>query len=130
MAGGRCRCPRRREPPFKQGGHYLITGGYGGIGLTVAGHLMQAHGARVTLISRDGLPPRDSWERYLASHSPANRTAQRIRAVMALETAHGRQVLPLAADVCNSGELLAARRQAEAEHGALTGVIHAARGDR
>lgn len=113
-------------PPFKSGGHYLITGGYGGIGLTIAGHLRQTYGAKVTLISRDGLPPRDSWKRYLASHSPANRTARRIRAVMDLEAKNGNPVLPLAADVCNSGELEAARQAAEAENGPLTGVIHAA----
>lgn len=118
--------PVPETPAFKHGGHYLITGGYGGIGLAIAGHLMARHDARITLISRGGLPPRVSWQRYLASHSPANRTAQRIRAVMALEAAHGGQVLPLAADVCNSGELRAARQQAEAENGALTGVIHAA----
>ncbi|OED50668.1 polyketide synthase [Rhodobacteraceae bacterium (ex Bugula neritina AB1)] len=118
--------PAPETPPFKQGGHYLITGGYGGIGLTIAGHLMQGYGANVSLISRDGLPPREDWERYLASHSPANRTAQRIRAVMALEADGKGRVLPLAADVCNSGDLRIAREQAEAAFGPITGVIHGA----
>ena len=45
-------------PVFKQGGHYLITGGYGGIGLTIAGYLMREYGAKISLISREGLPPR------------------------------------------------------------------------
>ncbi|KIC36721.1 type I polyketide synthase [Leisingera sp. ANG-M7] len=118
--------PEPETPPFKQGGHYLITGGYGGIGLTIADHLMRNYGARVSLISRGGLPPRETWERYLASHSPANRTAQRIRAVMALEANGKGAVLPLAADVCNSGDLRAAREQAEAVFGPVTGVFHGA----
>ncbi|AZV80915.1 KR domain-containing protein (plasmid) [Parasedimentitalea marina] len=113
-------------PPFKTGSHYLITGGYGGIGLTIAADLMRAHNANVVLISRSGLPARDSWEGYLHSHSPANRTAMRIRAVMALEAIGTGRVLPLAADVCNSGQMRAAATEAEAEFGALTGVIHGA----
>ncbi|MEX0303439.1 MAG: acyltransferase domain-containing protein, partial [Leisingera sp.] len=118
--------PAPETPSFKQGGHYLITGGYGGIGLTIAGDLIREYDAKITLISREGLPPRDAWDRHLASHSPANRTARRIRAVMALEEAFGGQVLTLAADVCNSGELQAARDAAEAANGPLTGVIHGA----
>ncbi len=118
--------PEPETPPFKQGGHYLITGGYGGIGLSIAGYLMREYGAKVSLISREGLPPRNAWDRWLSSHSPANRTAQRIRAVMALETGGKGQVLPLAADVCNSGDLRTAREQAEAALGPVTGVIHGA----
>lgn len=118
--------PAPETPPFKQGGHYLITGGYGGIGLAIAGYLMREYGAKISLISRDGLPPRDAWDRHLASHSPANRTARRIHAVRALEETAGAQVLPLAADVCNSSELQSAREKAETENGPLTGVIHGA----
>ncbi|QDI74951.1 MULTISPECIES: type I polyketide synthase [Leisingera] len=118
--------PEPETPPFKQGGHYLITGGYGGIGLAIAAYLMRDCGAKITLISREGLPPRGSWDRYLGSHSPANRTARRIRALMALEETCNGTVLPLAADVCHAGELRTARAQAEAANGPLTGVIHAA----
>ncbi|MBY6140897.1 KR domain-containing protein [Leisingera daeponensis] len=118
--------PEPKTPPFKQGGHYLITGGYGGIGLTIASHLMREYGARVSLISRGGLPPRGTWDRFLSSHSPANRTAKRIRAVMALEAGGMGQVMPLAADVCNSGDLRTARELAEAAFGPVTGVLHGA----
>ncbi|TLP67330.1 acyltransferase domain-containing protein [Parasedimentitalea maritima] len=111
---------------FKQGGHYLITGGYGGIGLTIAADLMRSQNAKVTLISRDGLPPRESWDHYLHSHSPANRTAIRIRALLALEDIGSGQILPLAADVCNSGQMRAAVEAAEAQFGKLSGVIHGA----
>ncbi len=118
--------PSVDAPVFKDGGHYLVTGGYGGIGLTIAADLMHNHNANVVLISRDGLPPRDNWPRYLHSHSPANRTAQRIRAVMALEEIGKGQVLPLAADVCNSDQMRKAVETAEASFGSLNGVIHGA----
>lgn len=113
-------------PVFKHGGTYLITGGYGGIGLTVAERLMRDFDANVALISREGLPPRAAWERYLAGHSPANRMARRVRAVQALEAIGSGRVLPLAADVCNASQMRDAAAATEAAFGKLTGVIHGA----
>jgi acyl transferase domain-containing protein/thioesterase domain-containing protein/acyl carrier protein len=114
------------KPGFKPGGSYLITGGYGGIGLATAAHLMHHYGAKVALVSRQGLPPRANWPRYLASHSPANRTAQRIRAVQQLEEIGSGAVLPLTADICNSAEMRSALTKVEAEFGRLNGVFHGA----
>ncbi|MEP4037599.1 SDR family NAD(P)-dependent oxidoreductase [Pseudophaeobacter sp.] len=111
---------------FKQGGSYLITGGFGGIGLATAAHLMHHYDAKVSLVSRQGLPPRADWPRYLATHSPANRTAQRIRAVQELEEIGSGTVLPLTADICNSAKMRSAVAQIEAKFGALNGVIHGA----
>jgi acyl transferase domain-containing protein/thioesterase domain-containing protein/acyl carrier protein len=118
--------PETDTLPFKRGGHYLITGGYGGIGLATAAHLMRHYEAQVTLVSRSGLPARADWPRYLATHSPANRIAQRIRAVQDLEEIGAGAVLPLAADICNSTEMRAALTQAEAGFGTVNGVIHGA----
>ncbi len=111
-------------PVFKQGGTYLITGGFGGIGLTLAERMVQAE-ANVVLLARDGLPERDLWASYLHGHAPHDRTAQRIRAVERLESLGG-QVLTLAADVCNLDEMQAAVATATDRFGAITGVVHAA----
>lgn len=113
-------------PAFKPGGRYLITGGYGGIGLATAAHLLRHYGAKITLVSREGLPPLATWERYLATHSPANRIAQRIRAVQELEAIGKGAVLPLAADVCNSADMRAAIDDSQDRFGPLNGVIHGA----
>ncbi|MCW5249582.1 SDR family NAD(P)-dependent oxidoreductase [Streptomyces sp. SHP 1-2] len=40
------------DPPLREGGRYLVTGGAGGLGTVVAGHLARAHGARVLLTGR------------------------------------------------------------------------------
>ncbi|CUH87521.1 Beta-ketoacyl-acyl-carrier-protein synthase I [Phaeobacter sp. CECT 5382] len=111
---------------FKTGGIYLITGGYGGIGFSVAAHLMQHHDAKIALLSRDGLPPRNTWDQYLTTHGPSDRLAQRIRAIQDLEQIGTGAVLPLAADVCNSGDMRAALTEIESRFGAPDGVIHAA----
>ncbi|MEE4190007.1 MAG: beta-ketoacyl synthase N-terminal-like domain-containing protein [Halieaceae bacterium] len=111
---------------FREQGNYLITGGYGGIGLSVAAYLMQEFDAGVALLSRQVLPARDQWERYLKTHSPANRVASRIRAVQALESIGRGRVVALHADVCNSQSMRVGTQQAVDTLGPLHGVIHGA----
>ena len=42
--------------PMRERGVYLITGGLGGVGLTLAGYLARAVRARLVLVGRHGLP--------------------------------------------------------------------------
>ena len=81
------------------GGVVLITGGFGGIGLTLARDLA-ARGAKLALLARHPLPERADWADYLKRHAPQDRIATRIRAVQSLEAA-GAEVMVVAADVCD-----------------------------
>src|SRR5438874_362111 len=49
-------------------GVYLITGGFGGIGLTLAEYLARSVSARLVLIGRRALPPRAEWPAHVARH--------------------------------------------------------------
>ncbi len=99
----------------------LITGGFGGIGQTLAQDLIRQNNARIILMSRSEMPDRATW----ASLDPAHPAAARVAAVQALE-AQGGEVLCLQADVCNTEDMQRVRREAEAAFGRVTGVIHAA----
>ncbi len=101
----------------------LVTGGLGGIGLTLAAHLAKSASARLVLTSRTGLPPRSEWENVLQEDDGPS--AQRIRAVKALE-ADGAEVLVLAADAGSPADMRRCVETAVARFGALHGVIHAA----
>ncbi|ETA49713.2 polyketide synthase [Rhodobacteraceae bacterium PD-2] len=114
--------PETAELP--EGGTVLLTGGFGGVGLTLA-RAMARRGTNLVLLARRALPDRADWADYLARHAPQDSTARRIRAVEALE-AEGAEVLTLAADVCNTGQMQAARAEAEARFDRITGVIHGA----
>ncbi|TXH93885.1 MAG: SDR family NAD(P)-dependent oxidoreductase [Pseudorhodobacter sp.] len=107
------------------GAHVLITGGFGGIGLTVAEDLIRRFGARITLIARRALPERATWGRYLAAHDAADPISRRILALQRLE-ALGGQVLVAPADVCNAEDMAAAVKAGEARFGKVSAVIHAA----
>lgn len=108
---------RRR---FKQEGVYFITGGLGGIGLTLARHLAQNYHARIVLLGRTGLPERATWQDGM---NEALR--QKLSAIQQLE-AMGAKVLALQADVADAGQLQAAVATARACFGRIDGVIHAA----
>jgi len=90
------------EPLLRPRGVYLITGGFGGIGLTLAADLARL-GARLALVGRH----------------PRTETVEHLEAL-------GAEVLALAADVTDEAALTAAVRAAEDRFGPLHGVIHAA----
>ena len=112
-------------PVLKDKGVYLITGGFGGIGLTLAEALIKQSGARIALSSRSGLPSRGTWETALNNTPPTAPLARRIKAVQALE-AMGGEVLCVAADVSNVEDIREVRATVEAAFGPINGVIHAA----
>ncbi|HEY0601253.1 MAG TPA: SDR family NAD(P)-dependent oxidoreductase [Herpetosiphonaceae bacterium] len=113
------------RPGLRQSGVYLITGGLGGIGLELAQYLAQTAQARLILTSRSGLPPREEWQRWLATRSADDRTSRQIRKVQSFEEL-GAEVLVLKADVADREQMQAAIDQAQKRFGALHGVIHAA----
>ena len=108
-----------------QGAPVLITGGFGGIGLTLAEDLIRRHGAKIVLIARRSLPDRAGWSAWLAAHDPADPLSRRILALQRLE-ALGGEVMVAAADVCNLEDMRGAVAAAEARFGPIRAVIHAA----
>jgi acyl carrier protein len=90
----------------KLDGHYLITGGLGRLGLTVARELAGRHGARLTLLGR----------------SEPNDLASRLAVV----TAAGGDALALFGDVTDARALTDIVDSAERHFGPLDGIIHMA----
>jgi acyl transferase domain-containing protein/thioesterase domain-containing protein/acyl carrier protein len=108
-----------------EGGVWFITGGFGGIGLSVAEKLARETGAKLVLASRSPLPDRSEWDRTLRERPPHDATARRIEAVRLLEAA-GADVMVATADVCNVSQMRAAIAAATEQFGPIHGVIHAA----
>ncbi len=108
-----------------QGAHVLITGGFGGIGLTIAEDIIRRFGAKITLIARRNLPERPTWPAYLTTHDAGDPIARRILALQRLE-ALGGQVFVASADVCNMEDMRESVAQGVNRFGPVRGVIHAA----
>jgi acyl transferase domain-containing protein/acyl carrier protein len=101
---------------------YLVTGGFGGLGLRVAQWLVEQGARRLILMGRTPLPPRSSWD----SVADGTSMAERIATVRRLEKM-GATVYSAAVDVADTRQLtdfLAAYDQAGWPP--IRGVVHAA----
>jgi acyl transferase domain-containing protein len=96
--------PAGRGDLLRRGGVYLITGGFGGIGFSIAERLVREFSARVALVGR---------------------SAPDMARCAALAAAGG-ELLPIQADVADAAEIELAVRQTLERFGVIHGVVHAA----
>ncbi|MGL5833397.1 MAG: SDR family NAD(P)-dependent oxidoreductase, partial [Waterburya sp.] len=113
------------QSKLRSGGVYLITGGMGGIGLTLAEHLARTVQAKLILLGRSQLPARDTWDEWLEDHDIEDFISQKISKLRQLETL-GAEVLPLTADVCDRAQMEQVIALSLERFGTIDGVIHAA----
>jgi len=110
---------------LRQHGVYLVTGGLGGVGLTLAETLARTVQARLVLVGRSGLPAEESWPAWIAAHGEEDSVTRKIRQVLALREA-GAEVVVAQADVTDAGQMAAVVRETLERFGALHGVLHGA----
>jgi len=111
--------------PLRERGLYLITGGLGNLGLTIANALVDLCKARLILTSRAGLPERSEWGDESASWRKDFRIDLRVRLVQDFER-RGGEVLVAAVDAMDAKAMAEVVERAERKWGPLSGVIHAA----
>jgi acyl transferase domain-containing protein/acyl carrier protein len=110
-------------PLLRDRGVYLITGGLGHIGLELAEVLARTAKARLVLVGRSGLPPREDWT--TRSHGAEDSLGRKIRKVQNIEHLGG-EVLVLSADVANETDVRNVVEQTLKRFGTIHGVIHGA----
>ena len=111
--------------PLKKRGLYLITGGTGGIGLTLARWLATEQSARLLLTSRSPFPPREEWDALLAGDSLDQRRRTVLAELREIERAGG-AILTACADAADAAAMTRAIGEARGRWGEIDGVIHAA----
>ncbi|MEH2121102.1 SDR family NAD(P)-dependent oxidoreductase [Nostoc sp.] len=110
---------------LRKEGVYLITGGLGGIGLTLAEHLAKTIQAKLLLVGRSEFPQPDKWSEWLTEHDEQDSTSRKILKVQELEQL-GAKVLVVSADVTNLEQMHWAIQKTQEHFGNFNGVIHAA----
>jgi len=112
---------------LRRGGVYLITGGLGGIGTTIASFLARNYSATLILTSLDSAPT----EEEVAQGSPASDRSQpelisqRIRSIRELQDL-GATVIARASDAADVEAVKQLVGECEARFGRINGLIHAA----
>jgi len=115
----------KKRSLLKQQGTYLITGGLGGIGLTLAEYLAENFSANLILISRSAFPEPKDWTGWLESHDADDETSLKIQALQALEN-QGARLWIAQADAANLQQMQDVVAKANERFGLIHGVIHAA----
>jgi acyl transferase domain-containing protein/acyl carrier protein len=115
----------QRGAVLREQGIYLITGGLGGIGLTLAEFLAEKVQAKLIITGRSSLPERTEWPQWLTSHSEQDPVSQKIHKIQSLEK-RGAEVMVLSADVADLGQMQDVIRRTEERFGRVNGLIHAA----
>jgi acyl transferase domain-containing protein len=110
---------------LRERGVYLVTGGYGNIGFTLAGYLAEKVRARLILTGPSPLIARAEWDHWLQTHESDDKVSRKIMKIRQLEAAGG-EVLIFTADAANKDAMGKALRNAEETFGPINGVIHAA----
>jgi len=110
---------------LKERGTYFITGGLGGLGLSIAKHLAQNFHARLALVSRSKIPLAEQWAELAQEHTTRPSLVSTLKALQEI-LALGGEVLVLQADVTQESQLRDAWTSAEQRFGRINGVLHAA----
>lgn len=110
---------------LKAGGVYLILGGFGGMGYTMAAHLAEVYKAKLILVGRSTIPPRDKWDEITHSLPAQDSTCVRIQKMLRLESL-GAEVFACDADVADLYRMKEVVSNAIEHFGTINGVIHTA----
>ncbi|HSF39387.1 MAG TPA: amino acid adenylation domain-containing protein [Thermoanaerobaculia bacterium] len=110
---------------LRPGGVYLVTGGFGGMGMALAEHLARTCAAKLILTGRSPLPPREDWEGWLALYGEEDPASRRILKVRTLEEA-GAEVLAASVDVADREGMHRVLTEARRRFGPVNGVFHTA----
>jgi acyl transferase domain-containing protein/NADP-dependent 3-hydroxy acid dehydrogenase YdfG/aryl carrier-like protein len=113
--------PVSEQPALREGGVYLITGGFGDLGLALARHLAQRP-VRLALLGR-ALPPQGELADFCSAAGGA--AARRLEQLRELEKL-GAEVMLLQADVADRAALADAVASIERRWGVINGVFHTA----
>jgi acyl transferase domain-containing protein/acyl carrier protein len=111
--------------PIKANGVYLITGGLGAIGLTLAEYLAKSAKIKLILTRRSYFPPQVDWTQWLEDHDDQNQISLKIIQLQAIQ-ALGSEILIANADVADLQQMQIIIDQAEKQFGQIAGVIHCA----
>src|SRR5262249_30630949 len=108
--------PADGRAPWRMGGVYMITGGFGGIGLPLADYLAVNWKAKLVLVGRSKLPERAEWPALMVREGESEGLGRKLAKLQSLEEA-GAEVLALSADVANLEQMEAVVRQARERFG-------------
>ena len=106
-------------------GVYVIVGGLGGIGLSIANELALQYGANIVIAHRSDFPKREDWDKWLKSKGDQDTISKKIQQIVNIESV-GSNVYLYQVDVSNEKKVQKFIEQININHLKLNGMIWAA----
>lgn len=110
---------------LRRAGVYLITGGTGGIGLSIAKYLAEACQPKLMLTKRTPFPEKSRWREILTAADTSVPVLRTIKALLEIEKM-GAEVEVLVAESSDRQQMQKALEETRAKFKTINGVIHAA----
>ena len=117
--------PASADLHIREKGIYLLIGGLGGIGYTLAQHLAESANARLIIVQRTEFPAGSEWENWLATHNDDDPISSRLRKIKDLESM-GAEVTVYNANVADEARMREVVTRVYEQYSALNGVVYAA----
>lgn len=114
-----------QKPRLKSKGVYLITGGLGGIGLSLAQYLADHYQAHLILISRTSTIPREEWATYINQNDSHDKLVQKLKSLERIKQVAESLTIENAC-IENEPQMRRVIRAIQERFGTIDGVIHAA----
>jgi NAD(P)-dependent dehydrogenase (short-subunit alcohol dehydrogenase family) len=110
---------------LRRGGVYLITGGTGGIGLTIAKYLAEACQPKIVLTKKTEFPDKSRWRELLTAKDTPAPITRTIRELLDIEQM-GAEVEVFVAEASDKARMQIVLHETVEKFKAINGVIHAA----
>jgi acyl transferase domain-containing protein/acyl carrier protein len=110
---------------LREGGVYLVVGGLGNIGLTLAEYLATTVKARLALITRSDFPDSGDWDDWLEAHDAGDEVCEQIVRLRQVEAAGGRCIV-MRAEMTDAVAMRAVVERTLDSFGVINGVLYAA----
>ncbi|PCH92825.1 MAG: hypothetical protein COB85_07755, partial [Bacteroidetes bacterium] len=110
---------------LKTNGVYLIAGGFGGIGFSMAKYLASNFKARLVLMIRSKFPAKKEWQKWLKKYGPSDRISKKILDIQTMES-EGAKVMIVRADICDHEQVQRGIGKVKTRFGQINGVLHCA----
>lgn len=110
---------------IRKDGTYIITGGMGGMGFTLAEYFCKSHNANIILIGRSFFPERINWNKWISEHCENDETCMKIKKIQEMEVNGGR-IKVICGDISDITAMKKFFKEIETEFGSINGIIHAA----
>lgn len=110
---------------FKEEGVYIIFGGLGHVGMTIAKYLAKSYHAKLILVSRRSIIARKEWKRYINTHPQDDSYTSILKHLVELEQ-YASELVISSSDITNLEQVQELVNNVGSQYGQINGVIHSA----